>query len=99
MTAAHTHDAVARRIRGWTAVLAPVLAIAAFAAAATAQPMPGQVLGELTLAVALREIAANSSAATVAGLEVESARENIKRTQASYYPDRVGRRGAREPGP
>jgi outer membrane protein len=86
MTAAHTHDAVARRIRGWTAVLAPVLAIAAFAAAATAQPMPGQVLGELTLAVALREIAANSSAATVAGLEVESARENIKRTQASYHP-------------
>jgi outer membrane protein len=46
----------------------------------------GAEAGALTLADALREIAAHSSAAVTAGLNVEAVRELTQRARASYYP-------------
>jgi outer membrane protein len=66
--------------------IAVALAVALVAAAATAQTQPGQGPAELSLTDALREVAAHSTPAVTAGLDLDAARENTKRAKAPYYP-------------
>ncbi|MDD5563008.1 MAG: TolC family protein [Thermoanaerobaculaceae bacterium] len=79
----HPHDDRDRR-RGTVrrASAAAVAVLAALAAAAAAAP----VAGPLTLADALREIAAHSAAATAAALDTSAAREDTKRAEAAFHP-------------
>ncbi len=78
----HPHDDSARRrrpVRRAAAASVAVLAVLAAAAAPVAAP-------PLTLADALREIAAHSTASTVAALDTGAAREETKRAEASFRP-------------
>jgi outer membrane protein TolC len=86
MTAAHIHDTSAPHLRGSTLALVLGVVLAMVSRGAHAQTTPPSGPSELTLASALREIAANSSASVMAGLEVAAARENTKHIQAAYYP-------------
>ena len=61
-----------------------LLALAAVAAAAQSPPASDQ--HAITLAEALREIEAHSSAAVTASLDVNTAREATKRAEASFKP-------------
>lgn len=72
--------------RGRGAPLAIALAAALVAANATTQTTASLGSPELTLAEALREIAAHSTAAVTAGLDLDAARESTRRAQAPYYP-------------
>jgi outer membrane protein len=60
------------------------LAVGAVLLAAGAAAQQGQP--ELSLAEALREIAAHSTVAVSAGLDLDAAKESTRRAQASYYP-------------
>jgi outer membrane protein TolC len=62
------------------------LAAALLAASSTAQTAQGQGQTELSLAEALREIAARSTVAVMAGLDLDAAKENTRRAQGAYYP-------------
>jgi outer membrane protein TolC len=62
------------------------LATVFLAAGATAQVSQAQGQAEISLAETLREIAARSTAAVTAGLDLDAAKENTRRAQGSYYP-------------
>ena len=79
-------DAFLAVLRGWRGPLGIALAAALLAASSTAQTAQGQGQTELSLAEALREIAARSTVAVMAGLDLDAAKENTRRAQGAYYP-------------
>ena len=79
-------DAFLTMLRGWRGPFGIALATALLAASSTAQTAQAQGQAELSLAETLREIAARSTAAVTAGLDLDAAKENTRRAQASYYP-------------
>jgi outer membrane protein len=81
--AAQRRDAFPTRLRGRSRsfCIAMVTTFLAASAAAQAQGRP-----ELSLAEALREIAARSTVAVTANLDLDTAREGTRRAQGSYYP-------------
>jgi outer membrane protein len=66
--------------------LSLALMAAVLGTAAVAEPPQSGKPAELTLAEALREIAARSTAAVTAGLDLDAAREGTKRARALYLP-------------
>jgi outer membrane protein len=79
-------DAFLTMLRGWRGPFGIALATALLAASSTAQTAQSQGQAELSLAEALREIAARSTVAVTAGLDLAAARENTRRAQGAYYP-------------
>jgi outer membrane protein len=84
-------DANIRRSSRWcrsyrARVSSFALMAAVLAATAAAEPPQSGQPAELTLADALREIAAHSTTAVTAGLDLEAAREATKRARAPYLP-------------
>lgn len=84
--AAHGRDGLPTRLRGRSRPFGIALATAFLAASAIAQAQLAQGGPELSLAEALREIAARSTVAVAAGLDLDAAKENTRRVQGSYYP-------------
>jgi outer membrane protein TolC len=70
--------------RGIRFAIALATTVIATFAAAQAQAPQGST--GISLADALREIAARSTVAVSAGFDLDAARENTRRTQAPYYP-------------
>ncbi len=66
--------------------LGAALAAGCLAAAAGAQQTPAGSPAALTLAAALREVAAHSTAAVTATLDVDAARTGTERAEAAYRP-------------
>jgi outer membrane protein len=84
--AAHGRDALSTRLWGGSRSFCIAMVTAFLAASAAAQAPQAQGQAELLLAEALREIAASSTAAVTAGLDLDAAKENTRRAQGSYYP-------------
>lgn len=79
-------DAFLTMLRRWRGPFGIALATALLAASSTAQTAQAQGQAALSLAETLREIAARSTEAVTAGLDLDAAKENTRRVQASYYP-------------
>ena len=80
-------DTRATRLPRWARGLGAALAAGCLAAAAGAQQQPaGAQPPVLTLAGALREVAAHSTAAVTAALDVDAARTGTARAEAAYRP-------------